>query len=146
MDSYAGVVCHGGLVFAYNLRQSVGMSTNAQRFGRLVKARREELDLNQLEVHAAGGPSNSTMTKIENGLMESLKRPTARKLDKGLQWAPGSARRLWEGGEAAPADHHGLTGRELDTMAEVIGSADLDSAIRAKLLAVLDAEREARGA
>lgn len=68
------------------------MSSNAQRFGEYVKARRLELDLNQLEVSAAGGPSNSMLTTIENGRLGELTRATARKLDKGLQWEPGSAR------------------------------------------------------
>lgn len=77
-------------------------SKGAERLGQFVRERREALDLNQLEVHAAGGPSNSWQTLIENGRLDTLSRLTARKLDRGLRWEPGSARRVWEGGEPTP--------------------------------------------
>ena len=80
------------------------MSANAERFARIVKERRDALDLNQLEVAAAGGPSNTTQTRVENAQVEVLTRTTARKLDAGLQWEPGSARRAWEGGDPIPLD------------------------------------------
>lgn len=143
--NYRCVVCHAGLVFAYDLRQSGGMSTNAQRFGEIVLARRVELDLNQLDVSAAGGPSNSTMTTIENGRLEELTRATAKKLDRGLRWQPGSARDTWNGGSPIPAD----TGRAYDedalaTLRHHIGAADVDDALRRRLLDVI--EGEVRGA
>lgn len=75
------------------------MSTNpAQRLADAVLARRRELDMTQLEVWNAGGPSNSTLTKIENGDLTTLTRKTARSLDTGLRWEPGSARDLYEKG------------------------------------------------
>lgn len=115
------------------------MSTNAQRLGEYVLARRLELDLNQLDVHAAGGPSNSTLTNIENGRLEDLTRATARKLDKGLRWQPGSARSIWDGGEPIP-----LGGRpayredDLEELRRHIGAADVDDALRKRLLDVID--------
>lgn len=79
------------------------METPAQRLGRYVLERREkQLDLTQLDVHAAGGPSNSTQTEIENGRLEKLTRVTRKKLDAGLRWEPGSAQRVWDGGEPTP--------------------------------------------
>ena len=84
------------------------MSTNktaaAGRLGAAVLARRLELDLSQLDAWQSGGPSNSTLTTIENGRLTDLTRNTARKLDAVLRWEAGSARRIWEGtGQARPA-------------------------------------------
>lgn len=80
------------------------MSSNTQRLGEAVLARRHELELTQLEVWNSGGPSNTTLTTIENGQQTSLSRATARKLDKGLQWVEGSAKRVWEGGDPVPLE------------------------------------------
>lgn len=122
------------------------MSTNPVRFGQIVKARREELDLNQLEVAAAGGPSNSTMTAIENGRMHDLERATAKKLDKGLQWEPGSARVAWQGGEPTPllTTVRAATS-PLESLRAHIDGAAISNGLRLRLLAVLDDEVE-RGA
>lgn len=80
------------------------MSSPAERLAAAVKARREnELRLNQLEVAGRGGPSNSKLTEIENGRLAQLTPSTERKLDKGLGWLDGSARRVWNGtGDAIP--------------------------------------------
>lgn len=80
------------------------MSTNADHLARHVRERRRDLALSQLEVWQAGGPSNTTLTAIENGLAKSLQNATAKKLDRGLQWRPGSARRVWDGGEPMPQE------------------------------------------
>lgn len=119
------------------------MSTNAQRFGQIVLARRLELDLNQLDVYAAGGPSNSTLTSIENGRLEDLTRATARKLDKGLRWEGGSARKAWEGGDPIPVaeGRSGFAEGDLDKLRHYIGEADVDAALRDRLLEILDQER-----
>lgn len=79
------------------------MSTNtpAERLAEAVKARREQLHMNQLQVQDAGGPSNTLQTAIENGRLSNLTPRTARKVDAGLMWEKGSAMRIWEGrGEA----------------------------------------------
>ena len=124
------------------------MSTNAHRFGQIVLARRLELDLNQLEVAAAGGPSNSTMTAIENGRLEDLSRATAKKLDRGLQWEPGSARLAWQGGTPVPllpvsrAQPHD----DLDAIRRYVSEARIEEELRHELIAVIDAhERRAAG-
>ena len=80
------------------------MSSNAERFGKLVKQRRTDLDLTQLEVGAAGGPSNTKQTEIEKGELVSLLPNMAKKLDKGLRWEQGSARRAWLGGDPTPLE------------------------------------------
>lgn len=71
--------------------------------GERVRTRRSELGLSQLDAHAAGGPSNTTLTAIENGQAATISSGTLRKLDTALQWAPGSARRVLEGGEPTQA-------------------------------------------
>lgn len=71
-----------------------------QRLADAVRARRDALDLTQLDVHGRGGPSNSTLTSIENGAASSVSPATLRKLDAGLGWERGSARRVYlEGGD-----------------------------------------------
>jgi transcriptional regulator with XRE-family HTH domain len=68
------------------------------RFGAIVKARREELGLRQDQLSDRGGPSTTTLTKVENasGVPADV---TIRKLDVALRWQPGSARRTLHGGE-----------------------------------------------
>lgn len=122
------------------------MSTNAQRFGQIVLARRLKLDLNQLEVSAAGGPSNSTLTAIENGRLEELTRATAKKLDRGLRWEPGSARVAWQGGDPTPLLEATSPVRDdLGAVRRHISEAAIDDGLRRRLLAVLDDSQE-RGA
>ena len=118
------------------------MSTKAKRLADAVKARRAELDLTQYEVWQAGGPSNTTLTKVENGELESLTRTTARKLDSGLMWAPGSAKALYEHGEKPiPANAQGLGRRDIAWVREQIGVAEVDDDVRERLLRAIDAVR-----
>lgn len=89
---------------AYESRHSCVVSSNAERFGQMVLKRRTQLDLTQLEVDAAGGPSNTKQTEIEGGLLEKLLPNMAKKLDAGLRWEKGSARRTWDGGDPTPLE------------------------------------------
>lgn len=74
-----------------------------ERFGRIVYERRMELGLTQDEVANQGGPTDTTMGKIENGDWTPGNRHTTfRKLDTGLRWRPGSARTTLDGGEPEP--------------------------------------------
>lgn len=78
------------------------MSADLERLAAAVLARREELDLTQKAVYADGGPSDTTLSKIEAGT-HPVSPSTLRKLDKGLQWERGSARRIFKGeGDAVP--------------------------------------------
>lgn len=120
------------------------MSTNAENLGRCVKERRAELELTQLEVWMAGGPSNTTLTNIENGLLASLTRTTARKLDVALRWAPGSAKAAWEGREPTPA-LEGIDHKGVGWLRDQIGAADLEPNLRRQLLDVIDDEGRRSG-
>lgn len=44
-----------------------GEAAGLIRFGRIVRDRREELGLRQDELKAIGGPSSTTMVKVEKG-------------------------------------------------------------------------------
>lgn len=84
-----------------NFGNLVDMSDDLQRFARIVRARREELGLRQDQMRDAGGPSTTTMTKVENAA-DAPSRVTLRKLDAALRWEPGSAARALDGGEPTP--------------------------------------------
>lgn len=70
------------------------MSADTERLGQAILARRDHLALNQQEVAAAGGPSDTTLSKLENGAVDNVSNATLKKLDLGLQWVSGSARRV----------------------------------------------------
>lgn len=109
------------------------MSTNdPQAFGAVVKARREELGLSQLDVWQSGGPSNTTLTTIENGRAAKLPPATAKKLDAALLWRPGSALRLWR--EGAPPVPFNKDKRFTD----LSWADDLDEKAARGVLALLD--------
>ncbi|GAS92639.1 helix-turn-helix domain-containing protein [Mycolicibacterium brisbanense] len=70
-----------------------------ERFGRIVLSRRIELGLTQEEVERNGGPTDTTLGKIENGeWTPGNRKTTLRKLDVGLRWRDGSAQRTLAGG------------------------------------------------
>lgn len=122
------------------------MSTNAENLARHVKARRLELDLNQIEVWQAGGPSNTTLTEIENGRLTNLTRTTARKLDAALRWEAGSARRVWEGGEPTTVLGPGISSKDSAWLRQqIFGAEGVPQETREELLGILE-ERERRGA
>lgn len=115
------------------------MSTNADFLARLVKARRDELGLTQLDVWQADGPSNTTLTKIESGAIKALERATARKLDRALQWKPGSARNAFDGGVEPVAMNAPLSVTELRN---AIAAADVSEETRKLMLKALEAGRD----
>lgn len=118
------------------------MSSKGERLAAAVLSRRAKLDLTQLDVWQSGGPSNTTLTKIEAGEMDTLTRKTARALDTGLRWVPGSARHLFdEGIEPTPlpdADTSRMHRDDVRRLAEQIRDAELDDEMRAELLRVLE--------
>lgn len=76
---------------------------DVQRLAELVRQRRIALDLTQTDVAARGGPSDTTLGKVESAV-GTPNRQTLMKLDVGLGWTPGSARRVLDGGEPTPAE------------------------------------------
>lgn len=71
-----------------------------ERLADRVKRRRERLGLRQDEMAGRGGPSTTTLTKVENAAAPPPAPSTLRKLDASLGWTEGSAyRTLYENGE-----------------------------------------------
>ncbi|MFI9509410.1 helix-turn-helix domain-containing protein [Nocardia sp. NPDC052566] len=68
-----------------------------KRFGRIIKERRDELGLTQMQIGDLGGPSAPTIRKIEDG-DAAISTNTLNKLDAPLRWLPGSAARTYAGG------------------------------------------------
>ncbi|WP_163540799.1 helix-turn-helix domain-containing protein [Occultella kanbiaonis] len=75
------------------------MSSDLANLARHVTARRNRLGLSQVQIWNAGGPSNSTLTKIESATPPEPSAVTLRKLDAALGWEKGSARRVLDGGD-----------------------------------------------
>ncbi|MEU0500026.1 helix-turn-helix transcriptional regulator [Nocardia sp. NPDC005998] len=88
--------------------QSPSELSRHKRFGRIIKERRDELGLTQMQIGDLGGPSAPTIRKIEDG-DAAISTHTLNKLDAPLRWLPGSAARTYAGGDptaregAAPA-------------------------------------------
>jgi hypothetical protein len=80
------------------------MTEDLRNLAKHVKARRLHKDWTQLDVYNQGGPSNSTLTQVEDARTPGPSRSTIRKLDVGLQWESGSTRRVLEGGAPRPLD------------------------------------------
>ncbi len=70
-----------------------------RRLGELVKQRRQQLGIAQEDLRDYGGPSSTTLSRIELGTADKIARITLRKLDESLQWAAGSAARTLAGGQ-----------------------------------------------
>jgi hypothetical protein len=85
------------------------MSADAARFAKVVlDAFAAAGRLTDSQVGKAGGPSTSTMTKLraakEKGApLAEPRAHTLQAIESAADWAPGSAARVWEGGEPEPA-------------------------------------------
>lgn len=77
------------------------------RLGHKARQRRIALGLSQPEVNAAGGPSTGVISKIENAKQTSYEERVLVQLERALQWRPGSATAVLEGGEPADATSEG---------------------------------------
>mgnify|MGYP005989621271 CR=1 FL=1 len=69
------------------------------RFGAIVNKRRRELGLSLDDVAASGGPSQVTVSNIEQGTTNRPHFATFTKLDEVLKWKSGSAARAFDGQE-----------------------------------------------
>ncbi len=84
-------------------------TTTAQAFAERVLAAFEQAGRStDAQVAAAGGPSNTTMTKFRSVArgesdMAEPREPTWTKIDLAASWAPGSSRRVWRGQEPVAA-------------------------------------------
>ena len=82
------------------------MEPDRSRLGRVVRERRNALRLTQRQAAVAADVANQTWINVEQG--EPVKDSTLAGVDVAMGWAPGSASKVLEGGDA----------REIDSAAE----------------------------
>ncbi|TWS20817.1 helix-turn-helix transcriptional regulator [Tsukamurella asaccharolytica] len=74
------------------------------RLGEAVKNRRGELGMSQADVMKAGGPSDTTQSKIELGVALKVGAQTLAKYDRALRWKSGRARAVLMGDAVVAED------------------------------------------
>lgn len=77
------------------------MADDWARAGAYIRRRRKSLVMNQFELGDAAGLGRSTVQKLEAGTA-SPEAGTLRKLDRALNWQPGSIAAVAAGGEPTP--------------------------------------------
>ncbi len=100
-----------------------------ERFGRIVADRREELGLTRSQVRAAGGPSVSTMARVENPVPGTAPPSpnTLKQLDIAFGWVKGSAARvLWGGDSIELSNGRPFVGRGKDPLSFRVVEVDID--------------------
>lgn len=70
---------------------------NWERLGQAVRARRKHLGLAQVDVSAAGGPSDETLRRLERGEPGPYMRRTLASLERVLRWKPGATEAISAG-------------------------------------------------
>jgi hypothetical protein len=75
-----------------------------KRLAAYIKDRRDALDMTQGDVRAAGGPSVTTLQKLELAARTAYRRGTLTAVDRALKWRPGSSRAILKGDEPTPLD------------------------------------------
>lgn len=78
------------------------MSDGLARLGKEVAARRHALGLSYAQVQKRGGPSDTRMSGIENSTGPAPRASTLQKIDLALNWTPGSAQAVLDGGDPTP--------------------------------------------
>lgn len=71
-----------------------------QRLAEAVRGRRLALGLRQTDLAERGGPSTETLRLIENARQDGYGPRTLARLDRSLNWPPGTAAKILEGAEA----------------------------------------------
>jgi transcriptional regulator with XRE-family HTH domain len=69
--------------------------------GEAVRARRAQLGMTQHDVEQAGGPSDVTLSQIEQGTPRSYQQRTRITLERALQWKPGAVEAILAGEDPA---------------------------------------------
>lgn len=99
------------------------MDKGLHELGAKVAARRRELRLSQIELQEQGGPSTTTVSRLEIGEGKRPQRETLEKLDRSLQWAPGTAASILKSSDAEGL----VNSEECDLTAGVAESVDAAS-------------------
>ena len=72
-----------------------------KRLAQYARERREYLGMTQVDLVAAGGPAQRTITLIETAARTSYQNAVIKRLEHALKWEPGSVRAILAGGEPA---------------------------------------------
>lgn len=113
MVNYIHGVRHTLVVFAKVFWWNRCVTDQWSRLAYIVAKRRRELGLSQDAIRRAGGPSDVVLSRIEADEEPRPRDDTINKLDKPLQWEPGSARSVLAGGDAVPVGRY-VNLREVD--------------------------------
>ncbi|GAA3027751.1 hypothetical protein [Streptosporangium longisporum] len=93
------------------------------RLGRQVRQRRQQLDMTQQGLAAAGAPSVTVISKIEGARPGPYDGKIIVRLERALQWAPGSIDAILNGGEPSPVDKDATSPLEIATVKAAIPQA-----------------------
>lgn len=105
------------------------------RLGLQARQRRIHLGMSQPDVSAAGGPSTGVVSKIENAKQTFYEERVLVQLERALQWQPGSAHRVLNGGQPQAVGELPL--QRADAQGSVDSSTtEADSPITAQLEAL----------
>lgn len=110
-----------------------------------VEARMEDLGLTNEMVARRGGPSTTKVSQIRKGDPKPPRGDVLRKLDKGLRWVDGSARRVTLGGKPVPLPD-GLDLHEVLAEIQQSGLSDHARKTILRALQVDDDDQTERGA
>lgn len=108
---------------------------DAANLKREVEARMDELGLTNEMVAQRGGPSTTKTSQVRKADPRPPRGDVLRKLDKGLRWVDGSARRVTLGGKPVPLPD-GLALHEVLVEIEGAGLSDRTRAIILRALQV----------
>jgi transcriptional regulator with XRE-family HTH domain len=115
---------------------------NMKALGDAVRERRLRLGLTQRQAAEACGVSDRTFIRIEKGTSPLARDLTLSRLDEGLEWEPGSAQRVLDGGEPTPIPSLGTSRRAATEPFEWVMQQNWT---REKKLRVLDAILDIEG-
>jgi hypothetical protein len=92
------------------------MSEDWAALAQAVSDRRTQLRLSQEDIGRAGGPSDVVVSRIEHNSEPRPRGDTLHKLDEPLQWQPGSAVAILNGGQPTPIEEVPPPPQSLDTI------------------------------
>lgn len=89
----------------YNLVPMSPEESPRLSFGRAIRSRRLEMGLTAGEMAKRGGPSPSSLNRLENDKVENPHTTTLQALDRILEWEPGTAQTLFYKGANPPEEN-----------------------------------------
>lgn len=114
--------------------------TGWQAIGRIAKARRDRLGLNQDELALYGGPKVATVGKFERAAQPSFPLRTQHQFEKALGWGRGSIEQFvaaWDAGDLDTTDwEHDLVFEDIPDLSTTVPPENDDPEIAAAIEAI----------